>query len=68
MKEVLFIIEKETKGKCFQSQKYSIDVEVYYGGSVDNSNIKDIFNICDGVMLDKDSYDINLLKELLKEI
>lgn len=27
MKEILPIIEKETKGKCFQSQKYSIDVE-----------------------------------------
>lgn len=54
--------------KEYVKSKYSIDVEVYYGGSVDNSNIKDIFNICDGVMLDKDSYDINLLKELLKEI
>lgn len=27
MKEILSIIEKETKGKCFRSQKYSIDTE-----------------------------------------
>lgn len=27
MKEILSIIESETKGKCFRSQKYSIDIE-----------------------------------------
>ena len=27
MKEILSIIERETKGKCFRSQKYSIDTE-----------------------------------------
>ncbi len=27
MKEILSIIEKETRGKCFRSQKYSIDTE-----------------------------------------
>ena len=27
MKEILSIIEKETNGKCFRSQKYSIDTE-----------------------------------------
>lgn len=27
MKEILSIIEKETNGKCFRSQKYSIDIE-----------------------------------------
>ena len=54
--------------KTYVKSKYSIDVEVYYGGSIDNSNIKDIYNICDGIMLDKDANDIKLLKELLKEL
>lgn len=27
MKEILSVIEKETRGKCFRSQKYSIDTE-----------------------------------------
>ena len=59
------IIEKI---KSFVKHKYSIDVEVYYGGSIDNSNINEVMNVCDGIIIDKDSTDINLLKELLKEL
>ena len=54
--------------KKYMLSKYKIDVEVYYGGSIENSNIKELYGISDGIMLDKDSTDINILKELLKEI
>lgn len=67
-KEVDDIVKVIEKIKTFMSHKYSIDVEVYYGGSIDNSNIKEILNICDGIIIDKDSIDIDLLKELLKEL
>ena len=30
MKDILKIIEEKTNGKCFRSQKYSIDTENYH--------------------------------------
>lgn len=63
--DVIKIIEKI---KLFVKQKYSIDLEIYYGGYIDNSNIKEIYEVCDGLVLDKDATDIRLLKELLKEL
>ena len=48
--------------------KYKLDIEVYYGGSITHSNIGDIMEVCDGVILDKECTDIKILKELLKEI
>ena len=54
--------------KNYMHNKYKLDIEVYYGGNIENSNIKDIFNISDGVILDKESTNIDLLKELLKEL
>ncbi len=56
------------KIKEYMKSKYEISVEVYYGGNIENSNIKEIFDVCDGIMLDKAAIDIKLLKELLKEI
>ena len=53
--------------KLFKS-KYDLDIEVYYGGNIESSNIKEIFDVSDGIILDKDGTDIKLLKELLKEI
>ena len=48
--------------------KYDIKIDVYYGGYIENSNIKDIYNICDGLLFDTQSNDIKVIKELLKEI
>lgn len=48
--------------------KYKIDIEVYYGGSIDKDNIKDIFEYTDGIVLGRVSTNMNELKELLKEI
>ena len=54
--------------KKYFNDKYKIDIPVYYGGNIENSNIKDIYEITDGLMLDTQSNDIKLIKELLKEL
>ncbi len=54
--------------KKYMNNKYKLDIEVYYGGNITNGNIKDIMEISDGIVLDKECSDIKLLKELLKEI
>ena len=54
--------------KKYMLSKYKIDVEVYYGGNIEESNIKELYDICDGLVLDKDSIDIKILKELLNEL
>ena len=52
----------------YMNRKYKINPEIYYGGNIENGNIKEIIDICDGVILDKASTDAKLLKELLKEL
>ena len=52
----------------YMNKKYKINPEIYYGGNIENGNIKEIIDICDGVILDKASTDAKLLKELLKEL
>lgn len=54
--------------KKYVKNKYDINVEVYYGGYIDKENIKEIFDVSDGIIIDADSTNINDLKELLKEI
>lgn len=54
--------------KNFMKDKYKIDVEVYYGGNIENGNVKEIYELADGLVLDKYSINIKLLKELLKEL
>ena len=63
--KIIKIIESIKK---YMKSKYKIDVEVYYGGNIENGNAKEIMDICDGLVLDKYSIDIKLLKELLKEL
>ena len=53
--------------KSYIKSKYSINLEVYYAGQL-NDNIKSIINICDGIVLGKQSTDINEIKKILKEI
>ena len=67
-KDVNKVIEMITNIKKYMLSKYKIDVEVYYGGNIENSNIKELYDISDGLVLDKDSINIKLLKELLKEL
>ena len=54
--------------KKYINKKYNFEIEVYYGGLIENSNIKEIYEISDGIMLDTQSNDIKIIKELLKEI
>lgn len=54
--------------KKYFSSKYNIDIPVYYGGNIENANIKEIFDISDGIMFDTESNDIKIVKELLKEL
>ena len=51
--------------KLYIYKKYNLNIEVYYGGSVDENNIKDIFNISDGIVLGKASIDIDELNKIL---
>lgn len=54
--------------KQYMKKRYNLNVEVYYGGSIDNDNIKDILELCDGVLLGKASASIKEIKELIEEI
>lgn len=54
--------------KEFVYKKYKFDVEVYYGGSIDEENIKQIYDVCDGVVLGKVSTDYKELSKLLNNI
>lgn len=60
------IISTIEKIKKYVFDKYNIDVEVYYGGSINEENIKEIFDATDGIVLGKVSTDINSLKSLIK--
>ena len=67
-KKVEDIIKVVEKIKKYMSSKYKLNIEVYYGGNVENSNISEILDICDGLMIDKEGTDVKILKELLKEL
>lgn len=64
MKEILSIIEKETHGKCFRSQKYSIDTESIF--TLDYKDEKEIIAKNSGETEEQKGY-IDLLK-LSKQI
>ena len=52
--------------KLYMFNKYKLKIEVYYGGSVDENNINDIFKVSDGVVLGKASINIDELNKILK--
>lgn len=60
IKEIEKII---TNIKKYFEKKYEIQIEVYYGGSVDESNIKEILKVSDGVLIGKKSTNIEELKK-----
>lgn len=49
-------------------KKYSVEVDVFYGGSIGTEDIKDIFEITDGIILGKVSTNMSELKELLGKL
>ncbi len=54
--------------KQYICNKYQFDIEVYYGGSISEDNIKDILEITDGIVLGKASIDIDNLKSIVNHI
>ena len=47
-------------------KKYFLnDIKVLYGGNVNESNIKEIIDICDGVLLGRTSYNYNKLLKII---
>lgn len=53
--------------KYFQ-KKFDLEIEVYYGGSVNENNINSILEISDGVLIGKKSADIEEIKKIIKKI
>lgn len=54
--------------KTYINKKYDIEVEVYFGGSVDKDNIKQILEISDGIAIGKTSIDINNIVDINKSL
>jgi len=54
--------------KSYFKKRYDIDIDVYYGGYIENSNIKEIMEACDGLVLDNQSCEIKIIKELIKDL
>lgn len=53
--------------KSYIKNKYSINIDVYYAGQL-NNNEKEIIDICDGIVLGKQSTQIDIIKKILEEI
>jgi triosephosphate isomerase len=51
--------------KIYIKNIYHVDISVYYGGIVNKSNVKEIYDICDGLVIGRVSTSIPKLKELL---
>ena len=54
--------------KQYIFDKYRIDAEVYYGGSITEENIKKIFEITDGIILGKVSTNIDETKKIISNL
>lgn len=52
--------------KKYFNKKYNIDIEVYYGGSVNDKNVSSYLEFCDGVLVGRKSNDINETKKLIE--
>lgn len=54
--------------KTYIKNKYSINIEVYYGGIIQDDKVNQLLEIFDGIMLNKKSIDINEIKKIMKKI
>ena len=54
--------------KRYFDKKYNINIEVYYGGSVDEKNINEILEVSDGVLIGKKSANIEELNKIIGRI
>ena len=66
--DIDYITMNIRKIKCYVKNKFNINIEVFYGGLINKENIKQIINICDGIIIGKRSSDILVMKELLCEL
>lgn len=64
-KKIALIIEKIKK---YFYTNYEINIEVFYGGSVNEESIKEIIEISDGVLIGKISSDISKIKDIIDKI
>ncbi len=64
-KKIALMVEKIKK---YFKKKYDYDIEVYYGGSVNEESIKDIIEVSDGVLIGKISSDILKIKDIIDKI
>lgn len=62
------IIDVTKQIKEYFDKKYNIQMEVLYGGSISKDNIEEILNFTDGVLIGKNSTDIDTLKTILDKI
>ncbi len=53
--------------KKYFLKKYNYDIEVYYGGSVNEESIKEILKVSDGVLIGKISSDIERVKNIIRD-
>jgi len=54
--------------KKYVYDKYQFDIEVYYGGSIDKDNVKEILEVSDGIILGKKSIYIDEIKDMISLI
>ena len=56
------------KLKLYIKSKYNINVDIYYGGLVNYNSVKDLFDVFDGIVLDKLSISINSVKRICNKL
>lgn len=54
--------------KNYIKSKYSINMDIYYSGFIDMENVNEIIDDCDGIVINKNSTDINEIKKIINEI
>lgn len=54
--------------KSFMEKLYKTNIKIVYGGSINENNINEIINICDGVIVGKTSINAKKIIEMLKKI
>ena len=60
--------ESERIDKEIGKIKKKYNTKIIYGGSVNSENIKDIVKICDGVIAGKMSLNVEIFKNIIRQI